>query len=131
MDTVTGLAVELERAYKERLLHPFPYADVRKLAQGQELQFEGLIPDLDMHFYGIASPCGAARKLLKLPRETLLEVRQRLERSFFERHPEYEVLRERITAANTRYLYQEMIDHEEVRAKLLELLSELLTEKTI
>src|SRR5438477_5869155 len=83
-----SMVTDLINLYEEDCSGPFPYADCRKLlASG--LAGEGLIPDVDLYFYDIASHCGGARKILKWPREQLLKARLRLGESFFERHPQY------------------------------------------
>lgn len=116
------LADELRRAYEDALRGPFPYAECRALVRSMEGSYEGFVPDLDMYFYGIASACNGARKLLNAAPGELHTLQQRLSRSFFEQHPEYCALESRLTKVDSPRLYQELALHEDLRGKLLELL---------
>jgi len=119
---------ELVRTCREDLGNPFPYTGCRKLLHGKGISYEGLIPDLDLYFYEIASHCGGIKNILKWSQERLLAAQTQLSKSFFERHPEYQPLEPMITKEDTPDLYSHLMAHEKVRRMLLELLNQLLSE---
>jgi hypothetical protein len=124
---VSDLASLLTRRYREELLKPFPYEDCFKILDETGHRFEALIPDLDMYFYDIASPCSAAKRLICLPIEERTTLQKRLQGSFYEKHPEYQEIEFRITPVKTPYLYAHMAVHEEIRVEILRLLFLLTT----
>lgn len=127
--TVDELATELLSLYKEEYRGPFPYTDSRKLVSEDAERYQDLVPDLNVYFYQIASHCNGVKKVLKWQRERLLESQTWLAKSFFEAFPKYKPLESLITESNTPDLYSRMILCEKLRAKLLDLLSRLLSEQ--
>jgi hypothetical protein len=127
--TLEEAADDLLHTYEEEFRMPFPYADCRKLRREGGDRYEGLIPDLDMYFSDIAGYCSWGKRILKWPKEKVLEVRERLSKSFFEKHPQYKPLEAMITESNTPSLYTRLIACEKLRLKLLEILTRLLTEE--
>ncbi|MDQ3254788.1 MAG: YxiJ-like family protein [Acidobacteriota bacterium] len=123
------LVSELSSLYQTDSRNPFPYAGCRKLLRAGGGNYEDLIPDLNTYFYNIASHSGGVKKILKWPKERLLEARKKLEKSFFEVYPEYKPLEIMITKSDTPDLYEALALHERARMKLLDLLSQLLKEQ--
>jgi hypothetical protein len=65
---------------------------------------------------------------LRLPKDDLIKARATLERSFFEKHPEYLPLAALISETDTPTLRAEIELHDELRGKLLKIISALLSE---
>lgn len=127
------IAAGFRRILEEELSKPFPYDDCRRvLAKAGELAdgeiADGLIPDLDLYFSDIAGYCSYGKRLLSLPQNELTAARATLETSFFEQHPEYRVLASWINETETPVLFADLNRHEEVRVRLLELISYLLSD---
>ncbi|MCW5967910.1 MAG: hypothetical protein KIT57_05315 [Blastocatellales bacterium] len=114
------------KSYKEEMVRPFPYAGAKKLRRKGGERYVGFIPDLDLFSSTIASYCGGIKKVLSLPDEKLLEAKEALSKSFFEKHPKYKSLEPAITEENTPDLYAWLRLHEEMRVMLLELFSQVL-----
>ncbi len=122
------LVGKLLHTYKEYLVKPFPYQGALKLRREGGEAYEGLIPDMDMYFYDIASHCGGVKKMLKWPKEKLHQAREKFGQSFFDKYAQYKPLEPLITEANTPDLYACLMQHEQMRVSLLKLLSQLLHE---
>lgn len=127
---VKELAGELQHLHQEEFHSPFPYKDCRKLFSEADGAYEDLIPDLNSHFYNIASHCSGARKILKWSSERLLESREQLSESFLVKYPQYKPLELMITNVNTPDLYARLELCERLRTNLLELLFELLRKQS-
>ncbi|MGH9846072.1 MAG: YxiJ family protein [Blastocatellia bacterium] len=130
------IAAGFRQTLEEDLSKPFPYDDCRRvLARAGDIAdgdiADGLIPDLDLYFSDIAGYCSHGKKLLNMPKDDLVAARATLERSFFEKHPEYRALAVWINEIETPMLFAEINRHEEVRCKLLELISNLLSDSEI
>lgn len=126
--TVTEAVVELRRIFKEDLTGPFPYADCRRLRASSEGTYEGLIPDFDLYFWEVAKYCSLGKKLLRLPKDDLSKARATLTKSFFEKHPEYLPLAALINETATPTLHADLKLHDELRRRLLAVVSTLLAE---
>jgi hypothetical protein len=124
------LAIDLRRSFEDDMMRPFPYADCRKLVREAGKGCEGLVQDLDSYFAEIAGYCSSGRRILKWPRAKLLEVSNRLQGSFFEKHPEYKRLEPMITQHEVPELWASLNLFECNRARLLQLLSHLLSKGT-
>jgi hypothetical protein len=125
MDILSRLASELAQFYEQNCRKPFPYQGCRALLKGTDKRMEGFIPDLDLFFGSIAGYANGAKKLLKWDTEKVKQAQRMLRGSFFEKHPEYKELEARITPADTPDLYADMAHYEEMRTKVLRLLSML------
>jgi hypothetical protein len=123
------LTVELLSYIEKDTGNPFPYIGCRKLLREDKEAYEGLIPDLDMYFYDIASHCGGVKKILDWSEEKIIEAQKKFSKSFFDVHAEYTPLKPQITESNTPDLYFKMISYEKMRQRLLELLTLLLSER--
>ena len=121
-------SVEIGRIYQEKLMAPFPYADCRHVRAQAGEQTEGLIPDLDLYFSDVAGYCSRGKRFLRLSKDELLAARKILARSFFEKHSEYLSLSAFINETDTPTLFADLKLHDELRVRLLAIISTLLTE---
>lgn len=106
---------------------PYPTADVSRVASGPDHgAFAGNFELYVDYVYG----CASSLKLLdtaRKSREELLEIRRRLSTSVFDRHPEYEQYRTRITPQATPSLFALYTATELNRLDLLDLLDGVLS----
>ncbi|MGH9854253.1 MAG: YxiJ family protein [Blastocatellia bacterium] len=123
---LTEQAAELRRVFKEDLSRPFPYQDCRKVFAEAGDHDEGFIPDLDLYWSDLAGYCSWGKGILGWPEEKLSEVKRNLEKSFLDRHPQHQKLVSLVTENQTPDLYGQMAQYEDIRATLLQLISELL-----
>ena len=121
--SIERMAAGVSDQYEEGFRGQFPYTDCRKLLSIDTKLYEGLIPDLDLYFSDIAGYCSNVKRISKWSDERLREARKTLGRSFFEKHKRYEPLKLKITKANTPQLYERLTLSDQLRIKLLELLS--------
>ena len=123
------LAAEVKRLYEEEARLPFPYDGCRTLLEGNEDEFEGFIPNLDLYFMDIAGYCSSGTAILKWPEDKVREAQSRICLTFFELYPQYGVLKNFISESAAPDLYEDLMLYEEMRGKLLELFSRLLHHK--
>jgi len=126
---MTESADELRRIFKEELGKPFPYEDCRRVMEEAGMKGAALIPDLDLYLSDLASYASWGKKILDWSRESILEARVKMEKSFFELHPKYLPLASLITEMKTPDLAFQMALYEKLRIEILNLLSQLLSEK--
>ena len=124
------LAAEVKRLYEEEARLPFPYDGCRTLLEGNEDEFEGFIPNLDLYFMDIAGYCSSSTAILKWPEDKVREAQSRICLTFFELYPQYGVLKNFISESAAPDLYEDLMLYEEMRSKLLELFSRLLRHNT-
>jgi hypothetical protein len=139
------LAAEVKRLYEEEARLPFPYDGCRTLLEGNEDEFEGFIPNLDLYFedefegfipnldlyfMDIAGYCSSGTAILKWPEDKVREAQSRICLTFFELYPQYGVLKNFISESAAPDLYEDLMLYEEMRSKLLELFSRLLRHNT-
>jgi len=125
-ERIEELAAEVKRLYEEEARLPFPYDGCRTLLEGNEDEFEGFIPNLDLYFMDIAGYCSSGTAILKWPEEKVREAHGRISLTFFELCPLYCALQNFISESATPDLYEDLMLYEEMRSKLLELFSRLL-----
>jgi hypothetical protein len=123
------LAREIQRLYEEEYRDSFPYDGCRYLVSKDEKRFEGLISELDFYTSTVAGYCSWATRIPTLPRGKLQEIRSRITNSFFEEYPQYGLLEPQITRRDTSDLFEQLTLLENMRMKLLELLTLLLDEQ--
>jgi uncharacterized protein YecE (DUF72 family) len=129
MSEVEDLLLELERLDR-RDRGPFPYEGCRRAkAQDREGVFENLIPDLDLYFSDIAGYRSSGKRILRWSEEKLDEARQRLARTFFDRHPIYVSLQS-LRREDAPDLFERMHETERARVVLLRLIEALQSTKT-
>lgn len=105
-------AAKLQRIFKEDLSKPFPYEDCRKVFVEAGARDEGFIPDLDLYWSELAGYCSWGKRILDWPEEKLLEVKQSLEKSFLDRHPQHQKIVSLITESRAPDLYARMAWYE-------------------
>ncbi len=126
MDEISQTASELVRLYDRDLCKPFPYQGCRTLLRGTDERMDGFIPDLALYFADIAGFSDSANRLNGWDKERVAMAQRMLEKSFFEKHSEYQALEGRITPDDTPDLYADMMLHEEMRRKVLHLVALLM-----
>src|SRR5260221_6138942 len=100
---------------------PFPYEDCRTLLALSPGEYDGLIPDLDLYFSTIAGYASSASRVHSWSADGLRQLRQDLASSFFEDHPEYELLQRDISDDVTPNLSARLRLYDELRIELLQL----------
>lgn len=100
---------------------PFPYEGCRTVMARNSGEYEGLIPDLDLYFSTIAGYASAASRISSWDANRLQRARNDLACSFFELHPEYELLTREIDDDIAPDLAEQLRFHEELRTRLLAL----------
>ena len=103
---------------------PFPYEGCRAVLALWPGEFDGLIPDLDMFFFRIAGYASAVSKVDSWPASRFSQARADLANSFFEEHPEYELLQRDITDELAPDLAEQLRFYEHLRAEILKLARE-------
>ena len=109
---------------------PFPYADIRHIYKTvtsrkkltRRLIEKGFGPDLNTFQMSVSGACGGYHFVLEWPAEKRQQWADWLNKSFFERWPEYLSVRRWITEANTPELFRDFVLHEEMRVNMLALL---------
>lgn len=125
LDVAHHLINELE-GYGKKSVHPFPYADCRKLISDLSLQeqrhFEEFTANLNTFHMAVSGPISWGAKILGWPQERVIREYAYLQKSFFQRFPQYKTVRRLINKTNTPDLFKEIKVHEKIRKLLLELL---------
>jgi hypothetical protein len=110
----------ISRLYDE-ILHPFPYADCRKIQAQFKNAPDGLIPDLDVYFADLAGYCSRGNRIIRMSTQEFLNVKKVASQSFFEKHPEYECIRSFVSEKNSPTLFRDLNYCEEIRAAFLKI----------
>ena len=114
----------------DAIVYPFPYKDIwhidktvtsRKIATRRAIR-KGFIPDLDIYLSDIAGCCSWGKKALVWDAETRELFSQLMSKQFFEKHPEYVLVRRWITQENTPHLYGTLVYYNEMRVNVLALI---------
>ncbi|HET6383361.1 MAG TPA: YxiJ family protein [Armatimonadota bacterium] len=124
--TIEERIEELGTIYHQELLRPAPSDDCFKIEGDPDGPYGDLHPDLSTYKTYIASCCRGASKLVTRPTESLLEDRNWLSRTFFERWPLYADLEKLVTRDETPKLYRDLEVHEHARRLVLELIQAVL-----
>jgi len=103
---------------------PFPYEGCRAVLTLSLGEFEGLIPDLDMFFSRIAGYASVVIKVDSWPASRFSRAEADLANSFFEEHPEYELLERDITDDLAPDLAEQLRFFEQLRVEILKLARE-------
>ena len=103
---------------------PFPYEDCRRLLAANPGEYKDLIPDLDQYFSMIAGYASSASLFDRWEQTRLGQARSDISNSFFEDHPEYDLLRPEINLSDTPHLHDRLELYETLRQLLLRLMSE-------
>ena len=118
-------ATELKALYEEDSGRPFPYEGSRKLLQAGGGNYESFIPDLSLHFSTVAGYCSWGKRILRWEAAKIDEVKEGLEKQFFDRYPEYKPLEMMIAEQDNADLLAKFCLHEKMRIELQGLLENL------
>jgi len=124
-NSIEQLVDDIVQIYAEKDYHPFPREDCKKIMGEHYEKNVNLIPHLDLYFSDIAGYCSWGRKILKWSNNQVREAENRLKKTFFEKYPQYKMVKHLITEANTPDLYRVMRIYETMRKLLLRVLSQL------
>ena len=103
---------------------PFPYEGCRAVLALAPGEFEGLIPDLDLFFSRIAGHASVVSKINSWSSSRISQAKAELVNSFFEEHPEYELLQRDITDELAPDLAEQLRFYEHLRVEILKLARE-------
>ena len=120
---IKSLAEEVERRYENDFKGGFPYNDCYALQKMNPKLTRSIIPDLDEYFGFIAGYSSSATRLNARSGEELRKAVQNLKRSFFDKHPEYNPLKDAI--AETMTLSRKMHVADELRRNLVIIIDRL------
>ena len=118
---------DLDALQEQGFEGPFPYADCKKLIGRNNEAYEDLTADLNTYFSEIIGSSTWGRRITKWPEERMYRVRRVLDKTFFERYPEYLPLEGMITKSDTPDLYKRLILSEQMRVIILDILTLLLS----
>lgn len=125
LSEIDEIASDLERLYRKDT-KPFSCHDCRILqANAGTLDLSGFIPALVLFFSDVSGYSSRAGRLKTKGKDELDCARHLLSRSFYQRYPEYRSLEPVITPERTPQLHSDLQAHEEMRRKLLRLVSML------
>lgn len=120
-------------AYRKKTVRPFPYSDCRKLIDSLPLQekkrFEDFTANLNTFDMAVSGPISWGKRISDWPQERVKRVYNYLQKPFFQRFPQYKVVKRLITRTNAPDLFADIRIHNEVRKILLKLLPLLIVEK--
>lgn len=115
--------LELEKAIRDRMpgyaWGPFPSADIKKIRPKNTMD---LHTAFDLYFADIAGYTVNVRAIRRKPKSELLQLKERLSRSFFERYGGFDEYRASITPEETPDLYRHLVAVERNRSDLLKLI---------
>jgi hypothetical protein len=108
----------------------FPGAEIRKICPaGPDTNEKDLYVAADLYLADIAGYTSSARKIRKLPLETLLKIRERLSKPFYERYEGMDRFRTLITPETTPRLYAYLEAAEMNREDLIKLIDTIREEE--
>ena len=120
----------------EELNKPFPYEDChRTLQEATEAvpkmakRFRDFVPDLSTYFSYVYSHASGVEYVLEWQGNRLAEAQMLLKKSFFTAYPVYRPLEWRVNQLSTPTLYREIAASDQLRKLLIELLSQLISER--
>lgn len=119
--------LELEKAIRDRMpgyaWGPFPSADIKKICPKNTMD---LHTAFDLYFADIAGLTVNVKAMRKKSRSELLQIRDRLSQSFFERYRGFDEHRASITPEETPDLHRHLVAVEKNRLDLIRLIETLL-----
>jgi hypothetical protein len=127
MDSSTSKVDLLEKVIADRMpgvsWGRFPSSDIKRICPVQTVD---LHTAFDLYFADIAGYTLNVRKIRQRPKAELVELRQHLSRSFFERYQGFEAYRALISPEATPDLYRHLNAAELSRADLVRLIGEIM-----
>ena len=123
------LTETLDKLYED-ILHPFPYADIRhiyKTVTSRKIKTrraidKGFSADLNTYGMEISAVPSWGTKIFQWSGADRIRRAYWLGKPFFERWPQYILVRRWITEANTPDLHHDFVLHEEMRVNALALI---------
>lgn len=122
-DRINQLIKRLQHLGSDRRIYPFPGEDCRTLIPDGGKYYHDLVTLLDLYSIDIVGYSKFARRICNLSPEKRKALEADLRDSFFDKHPEYKVLQERITENETPHLFEVLSLFEQMRLALLELVN--------
>ena len=117
----------LQELYKSDFLHPFPYQDCRKLISQNNYELKDFVPSLNLFCSEVAGYCSWGKRIVSWSIEKIEIVESQMQKSLFDRFPQYTELKSRITEQETPTLYNQLLIYDLMRLTLVDILSEIKT----
>ncbi len=124
--TELTLAQTIKQQFEEECLSPFPLEDVKKLRSRDPENLALFHGQLEVYLSSVAGYASSADRLGRRPRAELVQAREYLSRSFFEKYTSLTVYREAITAELTPNLFRDLATTDNLRKELLVVIDEIL-----
>jgi hypothetical protein len=129
-DEVYEGLIKILRQLFDEAHSPFPYEGCRFLLKSGNSDYQHFVFDLDLYFSELAGYSSLGKKILKWSDEKVADVKNKLSKTFFEKHPEYKPLEEIISKNSTPDLYDQLELYENIRQTLMKLLYILASGRT-
>lgn len=123
----SSLGQKIKELYAKGFLNPFPLDDVRKLRRIDSNILALFHGQLELYLGDIAGYASGADRLHRRPKPELVQARQRLSQSFFEKHASLRIYEAHITEELTPSLFNELSSAERLRQDLLVLIDQILS----
>src|SRR5437773_5099705 len=120
------LAQMIKQQYKQDCQTPFPLEDVRKLRSRDSENYVLLHGQLELYFSYIAGYASSADRLDRRSKAELIEAKNYLSQSFFERYPVLAGYREAITPEFTPNLFRDLARADKLRNEILVIIDSIL-----
>ena len=119
-----ALAQSIKQRFETDFRSPFPLSDLLTLRASDPFNWDRLHGELDMYFSAVAGYASCADRLMKRPKDELLDARRRLSQEFFEKHSALAHYRAYINPTQTPALLQELETADRLRTDLLLVIEE-------
>ena len=120
-----ALAERIKRAAQEASTHAFPAYECEALARKSGVDYQRLVSDLDTYFYDVWSPANGVKKLARKPSFWRDDLRAYLQKPFFERHPQYALVKTLLNPEDTPELCRRFALADRLREDLTTFLSSM------
>src|SRR5436309_679878 len=124
--TDENIAQKIKKQFEAECRLPFPLGDVRKLRLRDAKNLTLLHGQLEMYLSYIAGYASSADRLERRPRAELVDAREYLSQSFFEKFGSLTTYRDVITPEYTPDLFRELATADKLRKELVVLIDEIL-----
>lgn len=132
----TSFLSEQIASLAKELNQPLPYEDCRVTLKNathetptRAKRFRDFTPDLSTYFSYVYSHASGVDRILNWQDNRLAGAQTLLKKSFFAAYPAYKPLQWRVNQINTPTLYREIAASDQLRNLLLELLSQLISQR--
>src|SRR5258708_4408617 len=123
--TELSLAQRIKQQFEEDRKSPFPLEDVRNLRLGDSENPDLFQGQLELYLSTIAGYASRIDRLGRRPRIELVNAKQQLSQSFFEKYSSLIVCRDAISSESTPNLFRDMERADSVRRNLLIVIDEI------